>query len=54
MEDELSRPRHSLQRIDAVVKALKELHKFQVVHRDAELRNILCDDMQGGNLMIVD
>ncbi len=39
--------------IDAVVKAFKELHKLQVVHRDAELRNVFYD-MYSGNLIIVD
>ncbi|KAF4122167.1 hypothetical protein GMORB2_7760 [Geosmithia morbida] len=38
---------------DAVSKAFRALHRFDILHRDAEPRNILFDT-DSGNLMIVD
>ncbi|POS76537.1 hypothetical protein DHEL01_v205080 [Diaporthe helianthi] len=39
--------------IDVVAQAYKKMHKLGVLHRDAELRNVLRDTV-GGGIMVVD
>lgn len=44
---------NSLDMPDAVSRIFKAIHKLRVIHRDAELRNILYDEHSGA-LMVVD
>ena len=39
--------------VKAVTTIFKTVHKLRVLHRDAELRNILCDS-DSGSLMVID